>query len=303
MALFDLVGYRRRWQFLRCVEKTKVMDFAPIVIGGCGNSGTTLLRATLNAHAEIASGPESTVFLQRVSSPRTIADRFNIPADVVERLLRDSRSQADFVERFARYCLQQRRKTIWADKTPENVGRLDFIFRHFPRAKFVHVVRDGRDVACSLRTQPWMKLPASSRQTATGLLHCARYWAERIDAAMRYRDDPRYIEIRYEDFIRRPEPTLRRLLAFLDVPWDDRLLDRDYVNASMVSEEGSPPSSASGPLFVGSIGRWRSELTSDAVALITPHVTPTLVKLGYIDDHGAETPAGWSTEAAVGFGE
>jgi protein-tyrosine sulfotransferase len=303
MAWCDLISRRRRWQVRGWYEAGKISDLAPVVIGGCGTSGTTLLRATLNAHPDIASGPESTVFLQRVSSPATIGPRFGLPAKAIEQLLQQSRTQVEFIEQFAALCLQQRGKTIWADKTPENVTRLEYIFRHFPRAKFVHVTRDGRDVACSLRTQHWMKLSACERDSLPGLLRCADYWIDRVQRALRYRNDPRYFAIRYEDIVQQPETAMRRLLKFLDRPWSDKLLDRTYVNTNMLREEEVPPSSASGPLLRDAIGRWRSELNSEAVALITPRITPMLKILGYLDARSVERPSGSPAKAAAGFGE
>ena len=303
MGLFECIGYRRRWQVLGYFRKAKISDFAPIVVGGCGASGTTLLRATLNAHPDIAAGPESTVFLRRISSPHTIAERFDLSSAAVERLLRTSRSQIDFIERFAELCLGRRQKSVWADKTPENVGRLDFIFRHFPRAKFIHVVRDGRDVICSLRTQPWMKLAADKRQSPAGLLDCADYWARRVDAGLSHRGDPRYAEVRYEDIVQKTETTLRHLLAFVGVPWTDAVLDRAYVNRHLAEEEGAPASRAGGPLFNSSIGRWRRELTADSIRLVAPALAPTLGKLGYIAMPGADDHDNCALETAVGYGD
>ena len=282
MGLYELLGYRRRWQLLALLQRPSPSSIAPIVIGGCGGSGTTLLRASLDAHPEITCGPESTVFLSRISSQVTIARRLGMPADQVDDLLRDSRSQAQFIEAFARARLQQSGKAIWADKTPENVRRLPFIFRHFPGARFIHVVRDGRDVACALRHSPWMKLPAAVRRTPEGLRRSARYWVSRVAAGLRHRADPRYMELRYEDLVRDPERTLRRLLEFLEVPWSAKVLDRSRAGLGLVAEEAQAMARAAGPLYHSAIGRWQMDCTAAEMDLLQTELATHLVQLGYL---------------------
>jgi hypothetical protein len=244
---FELLGYRRRWRLLEALGGAHVSPTCPIVIGGCGSSGTTLLRAILDRHPAISCGPESTVFLRRVSSPADIASRYGYPADEVEAWQRCSRSQADFIDLFQSACLRRARKEVWGDKTPENVMRFDFVRRHFPRARLVHVIRDGRDVACSLRNQPWMKKPKRAGGDMLG--YCFDYWAERVAAGRRFHGDPQYIEVRYEHLVRRPEKTLRDLLSFLKLDWSDGVLHAD-----------SDAEREAGPIYTTAVGRWRTEL-------------------------------------------
>jgi len=274
--VFDLLGYRRRWRVLELLEKPYVSNTAPIVIGGCGSSGTTLLRRMLNRHPMICCGPETTVFLERVSGPEELASRLGFQADQIEGWQRCSRSQAEFIDRFQSACLSRSDKSVWADKTPENVLRFTFVRRHFPRARLVHVVRDGRDVACSLRQQGWMK--ARYRTESDAVVHCAEYWVERVLAGRAWREDPAYIEIRYEQLVRESEATLRRLLDSAGVQWSDQVLSHD----------ANPAHPASGPAFMTSIGRWRRELTAREIELVEAVAGNLLAELGY--DVGTGSP-------------
>ena len=121
----------------------------------------------------------------------------------------------------------RRGKRRWAEKTPLNVRHLAWIFRHFPNARFIHVLRDGRDVVCSLRSHPvrrfvdgaWASVP-QNRSVAS----CIRQWLTLTGEGMRWRADPRYLEVRYEDLVQDPEATMRRVMAFVGEPFDEAWL-------------------------------------------------------------------------------
>lgn len=266
---FNLLGYRNRWRLLECFGAAYVSKTAPIVIGGCGSSGTTLLRRMLNRHPAIYCGPESTVFLERITGPTELAARMGFEPSEIEDWQRASRSQAEFIDRFQAVCLARSGKSIWADKTPENIRRLDFVWRHFPRARFIHVIRDGRDVACSLRRQPWMKL--ADRGAADVTARCARYWVERVSERHALARDPRYSELRYEDLVRDPKTSLRSLLNALGLDWSDRML---------LAETASDDPSG-GATFTTSVERWRRELSESEIAIVEGIAGTLLAELGY----------------------
>jgi hypothetical protein len=109
-------------------------------------------------------------------------------------------------------------KPRYADKTPMHVSHLPRLARMFPEARFVHLVRDGRDVALSYCTVEWG--PATVTEAAL-------LWRRRVAAGRRAgrRLGPgRYREVRYEDLVAEPERVVRELCAFLDLAWDDTLL-------------------------------------------------------------------------------
>ena len=96
-----------RWRIQEWAGRIDPSDTSPIVIGGCGSSGTTLVRHILDRHPAIFCGPESTLFLSRISSPQELADRFGFARPEVSRWRRLSRSRVEFIERFQRACLPQ----------------------------------------------------------------------------------------------------------------------------------------------------------------------------------------------------
>jgi hypothetical protein len=274
-GLYDWLGYRQRWRLLEAVAPPYVSARAPIVIGGCGRSGTSLLQALLGRHPAIFAGPEATVFLERVSAPAELGPRFRISPARIEAMQRQSRSQAEFIDRFAEDCLERSGKTVWAEKTPENVGRLGFLWRHFPKARFIHVIRDGRDVICSLRESPWMKLPHAREREAE---HCALYWARRIAWGRRHRSDPRYYEIRYEDLVESPEHELRLLLEWLGMDVDAGILQA-MIAAPEARDRARLPSEQ--PIFDTSVGRWQRHLSAAERRAVEAASGSLLGELGY----------------------
>jgi protein-tyrosine sulfotransferase len=274
--LFTLLGYRLWWRFRAAFAPFRSHSRSIIVIGGAARSGTTLLRTALGRHPLIASGPEATVFLRRVSSPADLGARLGWDATVITRWQRECRSQVEFIEQFQRATLARAGKPIWVEKTPRNVQRFGFVRRRFPHAKLVHIVRDGRDVVCSLRREPFAKLDEAPWNSVAAARRCAVQWRTSVKAGLRFRGDPAYYELRYEDLVHEPEATLQALLKFLGVPWDDCVL-----NATTGPVADPDEATAAGAIFGSSIGRWRRDLShADRIALRSL-IGPLVVELGY----------------------
>jgi protein-tyrosine sulfotransferase len=273
--LFTLLGYRLWWYLQTPFSRPRSERDSLIVIGGAGRSGTTLLRAILGRHPAIASLPETTVFLRRISAPEAIAARLGWDAAEIAGWQRQSHSQMEFIERFHDAVFARSGRRVWAEKTPKNVLYFRFVRRRFPQARLVHVVRDGRDVVCSLRRKSFAKLDHLPPDSIAAARRCAVQWRESVRAGLRLRGNPRYHEVRYEDLVRYPQPTLRALLAFLGLPWDDRLL------SPTPGFEDPFETAAGSPIFATSAKRWRHDLTAadqDALRLL---IGPLLVELGY----------------------
>lgn len=168
----------------------------------------------------------------------------------------------------------------WVEKSPANVTRLGFLFEHFPKAKFVHLIRDGRDVACSLRK--WSV--QISRHEASGIGECIELWDRWVRDGLAWRGHANYREVRYEQLVHEPETILRDLLEWLDVPWDDRVLSYDSV-----AHENRPEITADHVAgtrrspYTDSIGRWREALNQEDRRVVQKIAGTLLAELGYLD--------------------
>lgn len=220
----------------------------PFIVS-CGRSGSTLLRSMFDSHPEIAvpgesyfitklmprrplyeqTGFDAARFIDdvvtlnwthRVDEP-TWVDRWGIDRDVLRDcvLAAEPRSYAEAVRRVFRCYADWRGKRIYGDKTPAYIASIDEIGDLLPESRFVHLVRDGRNVALAFRSAAFG--PRSIEENA---LH----WKSRTMAGrtsgLRLGPD-RYLEVKYEDLVRDPEASLRRVCEWLGVPFDVRMLD------------------------------------------------------------------------------
>src|SRR5262245_26947383 len=138
-----------------------VSNARPIIVGGCNRSGTTVTRVILDTHSQICCGPETQIFTRGTlphKDPefleKKLAYRFDFSTATVQQMLATSKSHSEFVDRFFTAYCQATGKSYWAEKTPHNVFKIGYIFKHFPNARFIHVIRDGRATICSLLTHP-----------------------------------------------------------------------------------------------------------------------------------------------------
>jgi len=266
-----------------------VSVLAPVVLGGCGRSGTTLLRMILDSHPAICCGPESNVFRRSALDPAELALKFDLDPNRVCAIHAAAGSRPAFIEDFAGLCMERTGKRRWAEKTPRNIRRLDVIFRHFPQARFIHVLRDGRDVACSLRTHPRHKVmhgelvPVNTWKPIAG---CARRWRNDIERSRPYWSDPRFRTLRYEELVLNPRPVLERLMLFVGEAWDNRLLEHAGAGSPFrdVTTFAQNPEALE-PVNTRAVSRWERDLDAKDRRIFKRIAGKLLIELGYaVDD-------------------
>lgn len=252
------------------------MEFDPIFLGGEGRSGTTLLRVMLDAHSAISCGPE-THFLVDERFRRfhhhfrgkwwKRAEGYGYTLDDMDDLVRD------FARGWFETYMRRRGKRRWADKTPQTIHILPYLWELFPTAKFVHMIRDGRDVACSIIPQKWG--PDNVRDAA-------RRWVECIEKGIAHREDTgRYLEVRYEHLATEPERELRRVCAFVGEEFEAQMLSHQEHLADNPQATESSAGQVARPLYTSSIGRWRRDLSARELRQFLKIAGPTLEMLGY----------------------
>jgi hypothetical protein len=248
------------------------------------------MRVILDSHVNICCGPESTLLLPYWPVPKKLADRFGFPESRIETLLSVCRSQAEFIDELFGEYARMRDKPRWAEKTPRNVLYLDYLFLHFPDARFLHMIRDPRDTVCSLRTHPRHKL-VDGRLVEINTWHpledCITEWVASVSAGLNFRDDPRYTEMRYESLVSEPRTALVRLFDFLEERFDESLLafhldqseSRDFRHFPQNPE-------ATRPIYTNAVGRWRRDLTPEEIVLVERKAGALMAALGY-ENHDA----------------
>jgi len=239
----------------RHVEQVGKLDFKGIytamkhklgIIGGCGSSGTTLLTHLLSRSPYLASGPEFNCFnhkeifdynllrsnyvkmFQGHSKPcgyidvhvfMTYRDEYGISLELLEKWINSSSDTLSFFNNISEYMTNYFGKPNFIEKSPTNVYSFRELSTNFPEIPLVHLIRDGRDVVCSLMKRGFNLFGAGSR------------WLYDTLSGMSARGYSNYLEIRYEDLVSNPSGTLKVIFDHLGIPFDPLILQNRKDNS------------------------------------------------------------------------
>ena len=270
----------------------------PFIVG-CGRSGTTLVRAMLDSHPELAIPPE-TKFIATLGSTRRKYEKtkgFDVEAFVVDLqqhvrlgvrlgLTHEEVAEAfseqppvdypDAVRRVFSLMARQRGKTRYGNKSPIHVLTIPLLAELFPESRFIHVIRDGRDVACSYLSVDWG--PDTVVDAALRWRRAVRKGRE----AGRQLGPGRYKEVRYEILVDDPEAELRTLCSFLDLPFNSVMLQYSDRAPEILDGVAFPEAhrSLSLPPTKG-LRDWMREMSRSDVARFESIAGRTLSAAGY----------------------
>ena len=274
----------------------------PFFIIGSGRSGNTLLRSILSGNSDISIPPESYRIPFAIKKFHILNNRdwedivsqvlkefedckefytWEIDiTDVQKRLenIADSKKTLSniFDELFCTYTEKHSPGSkIWGDKTPMNTLYLDWIGTVFPRSKFIHIIRDGRDVASS-----YLKM-----ERYDTILEAANRWINSIESAQSFgsKIKENYIEIRYEELVTKPEEVIKDTCDFLDIDYDSKMLDHTKQVKKLGDTDKEHHSNLSKPISSDSVGKWRNNLSESDQESITKLLHKHLQRLGYAD--------------------
>jgi len=276
-----------------------------VFIVGCSRSGTTLLRRILDAHRQIAIIPESQwiprFFEQRkgltsdgLVTPQLLPylldhPRFTklcIGAGELRRMLATGQppSYADFVSRIFDLYGKHRCKSLVGDKTPGYVRRTETLHALWPAARFVHLIRDGRDVCLSVADWPkaQKKKPGVFATWKEDSVSTTAFWWELSVRAGRQAASllgpELYYEMRYESLIDNTEEECNALCAFLKLPYDDAMLR--FHEGRTRTKAGLDAKHAWLPITPG-LRNWRSQMPASDVERFEAAAGGLLGELGY----------------------
>jgi hypothetical protein len=198
-----------------------------------------------------------------------------------KHILSDCRSAGDFIRIVMDRVARTQGASRWAVYDADNVLHIPRVKADIPTALFVHIIRDGRDIALSLKKMGgFAPLPWDHSKTRS-LVATALYWEWMVRKGREHgRKFPSaYIEIRYEDLITQPRETLGKLGSFIEHDLDyDRIqtasLGRLSETNSSFREEGAKDE-------INPLGRWKERLSREDVAAIEAAVGDCLEETGY----------------------
>ncbi len=278
------------------------MKESPFFIIGIGRSGTTLLRMMLHNHPRIAIPYESHFivdYCKKVSEYGDLENDDNVRS-LIKNILSESiiemwdysfsvekvfekleeRSVRGVIDAIYKEYANDKGKTRWGDKS-DYLDRIDILCKVFPDAQFIHIIRDGRDVASSVMKMPW---------GPNDIIDASEWWNSHVWVAHRMGavlGEKRYIEVHYEKLVEDPEKELRRLCAFLEEEYAP-----DMLNYHKKSEVSIPDDRKWQHHNVNkSVNRsrtyaWKSEMAPTSVAVFNKYAGKMLKELGYENSSG-----------------
>lgn len=281
---------------------------SPFIVG-VGRSGTTLLRLMLDAHPELAIPPEThfipgaaaaanelssdphRAFLRALMSDQVWKDHC-LDESILEQRVYEIRpfDLSEALRTFYDLYREKFQKPRWGDKTPRYLLHMTLIQSLLPEARFIHLIRDGRDVALSL-LGVWFG-PKTIEEAA----HWWKSWIQQ--ARTQATELPHYVEIRYEDLVLDTSPTLKTVSTFIDLPWDNCMLDyhltaeqrleeknRDILTADSklipASERIAIHSYTTQPPQAHRLSRWKTEMSASDRKIFESVAGDVLQDLGY----------------------
>ena len=286
----------------------------PVFVVGSSRSGTTLLYSILLSSDDFAIYEAETLLMtvcktkygslkKRKNYSKFISDWtnskqfFRSGLDPVQfRREADAyyEDYTDFLRFFMNNIARKQGRNRWAEQTPGHLSYMEQLHKAFPQAKFIHVIRDGRDVAISRRKVGWTG--TRSKDPLKKLLCAAKSWEMCIkegQTAGRKLGD-RYIEIRYEDIITNLDDVLRNINNFAQINVNRRKIVDSSVgslgNGNTAFDDKMDGISPKG------LNRWEKELTDTEKNSLHLAIGGTLHSLGYTTKNKSNLNVPWKTK-------
>lgn len=295
-------------------QKRDQFDSDFFFIVGTGRSGTTLLAQVLNAHSKIAVPSELQILFEYGNNGERLAEIFQSKKNLIFRAedyiqLIQSRCPHDlstyydyqrffFEQTYPIHSLQElliklyadiahsQGKSIFGEQTPWYGQNIPLLRELFPEAKFIHMLRDGRDVSISYARTPWWHDDVN--------LNLQR-WEKEVSVIEKDAPEKRLLTVRYEDLVLSPQEKVEEICHFLSVPFEEQMLDpqfhidysqygRDAANnIDLSSSYKDWEKEKRSAFFTGSVHAWKTN-TDIEFHELPLSVRQTLERFGYDTD-------------------
>lgn len=255
-----------------------------IFIGGVPRSGTTLMRAMLDAHPDVRCGQETRII------PRILQLRSHWLKSEKESLRLEEAGITSEVmnSAIAQFCLEVIARhgepaPRLCNKDPLTLKMGTYVIELFPNAKFLFMVRDGRATVNSI---------ISRKVTITGFdltsyRQCMTKWNHAIETMHNQCKEigsDKCMMVYYEQLVLHPEQSMRKILGFLDVPWNESVLHHEEFinkpNGVSLSKVERSSDQVIKPVNLDALTQWVGKIPDDVVRDM-PDIAPMLSILGY----------------------
>ncbi|MFN8419434.1 MAG: sulfotransferase [Anaerolineae bacterium] len=263
-------------------------------IVGCSRSGTTLLSVLLDRHSRLCVTPETAFFDEIAPQLAAISDERSLlrllrqwrrlpelhlePESVLQHLAQQHRQPtagnllASLLDLYAHGQGKQR----GGEKTPQHLAHVATITRCFPNAKFICLLRDGREVALSLRAMPWWG--SSDLQAAAN--HWKLCLRQMESCVQQY--PAQFQVIKFEELVSQPEATLTIVMDYLGERFEPDQLRTDLPSGVVLERSREWKGQALEPVDATRISGRREKASTAEIAFLEQALSDDLRRYGYL---------------------
>lgn len=300
---YGLLNRVKNHIYINSIPLNKQEKCTPFFIVGSGRSGNTLLRRIINSKNGIVIPPETYVlgkiigqlhnahknmeweeYVNLIVSTFEYHRRFyTFEIDSLSELalkLKDTeeekRSLAYIIDQFYIFYAHKlgRNMDRWGDKTPANSIHVYQIKKLFPKAQFIHIIRDGVDVVNSYVNAGIYDEHATAALRWKGSIEFLRKFGQK--------NSDSYFEIKYEELVTNPEIATRNICGFLGITFDPQMLSSKDNSLGLGDvDHHHHHTNVRNDINMKSIGKGRKELSEKILNDIKKEINPLLIKLGY----------------------
>lgn len=261
---------------------------SPIFIVGCERSGNTLLRLMLNQspilhipsesgfldklrkqeelYGDFTKSHQRWFFIRDLQTNKATSKTYSFPVfkltvEEAEVALAQAAptNYPGAVSALFKATAHKYGKEQWGDKTPRYIFNIPWLAEAFPQAKFIHIIRDGRDVASSIIRAGWVN----------NFVKAAYYWREKVEAGIsagETLEKQRYYELQYEQLVITPEETMKNLCNWLGLEYFPGMLQQHENAANYISGDWHLHKMVAKPIDASRAYVWKKQLSKRQIA-------------------------------------
>ncbi len=242
-------------EFLGRLKAEKRFTEPPILIGGCGRSGTTILLSIVSAHPQVFACPKELGLFNKIKYDA------------------EGNPGPHRIDRLYRAVLTSKvKKTAsrFVEKSPSNVKQIEVIDQYFKEYKFIHIIRDGRDVVLSIHPTDKSKYWVDPER-----------WVHDVSAGLEHLHNPHVLTIFYEDLMQNYQETMRQICQHCNLPLTPEI--ENWFEHTTVKKNKAYHGGVN-KINTRSIGKWQAPEHQERVQelLDYPGAQELLEKLGYL---------------------
>jgi len=247
-----------------------------IFITGAPRSGTTLIKTVIQSHSKVCGPPSETCGVFEVSNIYKSINKNGLSRKVNRDIIEEAKSIIEVYDRCTSRMKNNCDAEITVDKAPWPPTyrfRLPYVVSKFPKSKWVHIVRDGRDCFCSAKNHPYL-----SGITKT-CKKFAKRWSKIVSKNEKIPKRKR-ITIKYEKLVKNTEYVTKKVMNFLGLGREKNQLKTKTRERYDDGPEGVH-SRLKKPIDSSSVGRWKKEMEKGEAKKFEYYAESELKKMGY----------------------